>query len=281
MAAVKHRWRQCEGQPHGAGDQSPVAAVLCRKRPKTFWPQTGKVGFESGTAVQNGWGTGKARERLDSAKTALGLIHFLLSLVLSWHCLGPGQAMAWQTTGRRSDVRNRAGHALTGQYLGASLDFAVSSALPNLRIFGKGSNWRLVRLGNGSHRQPTPPSWATRSTGLPHFTSSKPTNPCNPFSSCNLCNSFSPFNSSNATPPPSRRRGRAPLVAHLSPAAPCVVRGPVPGDPGPSGSERSSLDAFLQGARGQAHSKTLARPAHAQEIAKRFHFTVEVLRGPG
>jgi hypothetical protein len=74
------------------------------------------------------WGTGKARECLDSAKTVLGLIHFLLSLVLSWHCLGVGQAMACQTKGRGSDFRNRAGHALTGQYLEASLDLAVSSA---------------------------------------------------------------------------------------------------------------------------------------------------------
>jgi hypothetical protein len=78
---------------------------------------------------------------LDSAKTALGLIHFLLSLVLSWHCLGTGQAMACQTKGRRSGLSNRAGHALTGQYLGASLDFAVSSALPDLRISGMRSSW--------------------------------------------------------------------------------------------------------------------------------------------
>jgi hypothetical protein len=39
-----------------------------------------------------------------------------------------GKALA-----RRSDFRNRAGHALTGQYLGAFLDLAVSSALPNLQ----------------------------------------------------------------------------------------------------------------------------------------------------
>ena len=40
---------------------------------------------------KSGWGAGLAPERLDSAKTVLGLIHFLLSLVLSWHCLGNGQ----------------------------------------------------------------------------------------------------------------------------------------------------------------------------------------------
>jgi len=46
---------------------------------------------------------------------------------------------------RRSDSRNRAGYALTCQYWGASLDLAVSSALPNLRVFGKWSN------RNGTH----------------------------------------------------------------------------------------------------------------------------------
>jgi hypothetical protein len=38
--------------------------------------------------------------------------------------------MACQTKGRKADFRNRAGHALTGQYLGASLDLAVSSGVP-------------------------------------------------------------------------------------------------------------------------------------------------------
>jgi hypothetical protein len=34
--------------------------------------------------------------------------------------------MAGQTKALRSNFRNRAGHALIGQYLGASLEFAVS-----------------------------------------------------------------------------------------------------------------------------------------------------------
>jgi hypothetical protein len=37
--------------------------------------------------------------------------------------------MACQTKGRRTVFRNRAGHALTGQYVGCPLDFAVSGAL--------------------------------------------------------------------------------------------------------------------------------------------------------
>jgi len=61
---------------------------------------------------------GLAPECLDSTKTVLGLIRFLLSLVLSWYCLGTCQAMAWKTKGRRCDSRNRAGYALTRQYLG-------------------------------------------------------------------------------------------------------------------------------------------------------------------
>jgi hypothetical protein len=60
----------------------------------------------------------------------VGLIHFLLSLPLAYHWLPNGQPMACQTKGRRSACRSRAGHALTGQYLGASLNLAVSSALP-------------------------------------------------------------------------------------------------------------------------------------------------------
>ena len=83
---------------------------------------TGKDGCEFGTAAPNGWGTGKAREWLASGKPVVGLIQFLLSLPLAYHWLPNGQAMACQTKGRRSDFRSRAGHALTGQYVGASLD---------------------------------------------------------------------------------------------------------------------------------------------------------------
>jgi hypothetical protein len=98
----------------------------------------GNVGFEFGTAAPNGWGTGKAPEYLDSAKTALGLIHFLLSLVLSWHCLGTGQATACQTKGRKSGFRNRAGHALTGQYLGRPLIWLSPAHFQTFNLLNSG-----------------------------------------------------------------------------------------------------------------------------------------------
>ena len=100
-----------------------------------------------------------ARQCQDSTRLNRNCIKPSAVLVLSMPWLGNAP---WQTRARRPDFRNRAGHALTGQYLGASLDFAVSSALPHPRISGKGSwwvrpEWRLVKAQQrGALSRPAP-----------------------------------------------------------------------------------------------------------------------------
>ena len=67
-------------------------AVRWRQRNQGISPKTGRLAHgllgSSGRTCGPWSGRPWPGQCLDSAKTALGLIHFLLSLVLSWRCLG-------------------------------------------------------------------------------------------------------------------------------------------------------------------------------------------------
>jgi hypothetical protein len=76
------------------------------------------------------------RQRQDSTRLNTFSIKPSTVLALSRHWLGTVYAMACQTKGRRSEFRNRAGHALTGQFLGESIDFAEREASVNLNSLG-------------------------------------------------------------------------------------------------------------------------------------------------
>ena len=103
---------------------------------QTFWPWPGRLGWSSAQPPRMveapAWpesGKPAPRQCQDSTRLNRKCIKPSAVLALSRYRLGAGQAMACQTEDRRVRLQeqNRAGHALIGQYLGASLDLASPS----------------------------------------------------------------------------------------------------------------------------------------------------------